>query len=349
MRMCRQVLLLLSLSVVFPCAAAEPAPTPAPPPLQWPAAPAAPRLRFLSEIRGENDAPEKPRGKFAALLRAALGIGPGSGAGPGGLSSPAGLFARDGTLYVADPGRAQVLRYDLGKSKGEWLPKGRGQRLASPVGVAAAPDGRVFILDSSLGKVFILDREGKPKGELEGDPQGLGRPAAIAASDQRLYVADTRNHRIMVYGMEGVFLTAFGRRGTGPGEFNYPTYLYFDRRSGQLWVCDSGNFRVQWFDADGRHLGTLGEAGDRPGYLARPRGLARDSDGHVYVADAAFDAFQILDPEGKLLLFVGRAGTAPGQFNLPGGLFSDEQDRIFAADSYNGRVQTFQYLKEGGL
>jgi DNA-binding beta-propeller fold protein YncE len=86
--------------------------------------------------------------------------------------------------------------------------------------------------------------------------------------------------------------------------------------------------------------------GDVPGALARPRGVAVDSEGHVYVSDAAFDNIQIFDGLGNLLLYFGALGGGPGQFNLPAGLYVDAEDRLYVADSFNRRVQIFQYLAE---
>ena len=91
------------------------------------------------------------------------------------------------------------------------------RKLLSPVGVAGAPDGRLFISGFPLKKVFILDGKGNVKGELEGDPEGMGRPAALAVSGKRIYVSDVKNHRIAAYGLDGTFLQAFGRRGKRPG------------------------------------------------------------------------------------------------------------------------------------
>jgi hypothetical protein len=91
-------------------------------------------------------------------------------------------------------------------------------------------------------------------------------------------------------------------------------------------------------------LGTIGQLGDAAGYLARPRGLAVDGDGHVFVSDSAFDNIQVFDMAGTLLMFWGSAGRQPGQFNLPAGLFVDHEKRLIVADSYNHRVQLFQLL-----
>ncbi len=328
------ILLILALAAAAPPAEAPP---------QWPPAPQAARLRFAGEIAGPRVA---GTGRLGRFLRALIGLDKAGEIAVDRLVKPTGLFVSGGTVFVADPGMRGVLRYDEATGKGEWWPRGVEKNLLSPVSVAGAPDGRLFILDSQLGKVFILDAEGNVTGELEGDPEGLGRPAALAVSGNRIYVSDVKKHRVAVYGIDGTFLQAFGRRGDRPGEFNFPTYLWFDRKADRLWVTDSGNFRLQWFGPDGRFGGSIGENGNRPGYLARPRGVAVDSEGHVFVVDAAFEAFQVFDDKKRFLLFVGRAGTAPGRFSMPGGIFIDGRDRVYVADTQNARVQVFQYIKE---
>ena len=65
-------------------------------------------------------------------------------------------------------------------------------------------------------------------------------------------------------------------------------------------VVDALRFLIEVQSPTGQLLGTIGEIGDGPGALARPRGIAVDSEGHVYVADAAFDNVQIFDLTGRL-------------------------------------------------
>lgn len=313
--------------------------------LEWPSPPAAPRLRYLDAITGRPKATEGTR--FAKVLRFLLGIDWRDADGKR-LVYPTGLFARAGTVYVADPGARGVFRYDEKLGSGRWLDVGRDPKLVSPVAVAGASDGRLFVADSALGRVLILSAEGRKLGELRGDPAGLGRPAGLAVAADRVYVSDVRGHRISAYGLDGAFRFAFDGRGPEGDGLNFPTYLWYDSAAKRLWVCDSGNFRVRTFDLEGRPVGAFGENGDRPGYLARPRGVALDSDGDVYVVDGAMEALQIFDGKGRLLLFVGREGGRPGEFSLPGGVFVDGGDRVLMADTYNGRVQIFQYLKAAG-
>jgi DNA-binding beta-propeller fold protein YncE len=185
-----------------------------------------------------------------------------------------------------------------------------------------------------------------------GKPDEFYSPAGLAIdrASGRLYVADAGRHKIRVYeSATGQFLFEFGQRGVALGEFNYPTHLFM--RKGALYVSDTMNFRVQVFTPDGKPVSQLGQIGAQLGQLARPKGVAVDSDGHVYVVDAAFGNFQVFEGQGEhqLLLFVGQTGGEPGQFMLPAGVYIDEQDRIYVADQYNRRVQVFQYLGDKGV
>ena len=104
------------------------------------------------------------------------------------------------------------------------------------------------------------------------------------------------------------------------------------------------NFRVQVFTPDGQFLSGFGRHGDAVGDLARPKGIATDSMGHIYVVEGLFDVVNIYNQEGRLLLTFGGGGRGPGQFWLATGLAIDSQNRIYVADSFNRRVQVFQYL-----
>jgi DNA-binding beta-propeller fold protein YncE len=217
-------------------------------------------------------------------------------------------------------------------------------KLAKPIGVAVDEEGKVFVADASLNRVFGYRRDGTVAiaigrdGELK-SPSGL----AIDRANRRLYVADSARHEVLCFStVDGAHVRTIGGRGGDDGQFNFPTNLFVDGE-GRVYVADTLNFRVQIFDLEGRFVRTFGTQGDTPGTLNRPKGIAVDGEGHVYVADTSFNNFQIFDAEGQLLLFVGSAGRGPGEFLLPAGLFIDTRDRIYVADQGNSRVQVFQY------
>lgn len=313
-----------------PTQVAEEAPAAA---LVWPSPPAEPRIRYLRSVSRPNEwGIAKP---FLRRMMDAL-----IGRGEEHFIRPTGVAEHDGVLYVADPGAQALWILDSVQNRFVKVMQVREEALASPVAVAVRPDGAVFVADTWLRKVFLLDREGKLIRVAA--EKGLARPAGLAydAATQRLYVVDSAAHRISAFDPDGTLIRTWGRRGIRDGEFNHPTHLALDP-AGRVLVNDALNFRVQAFDREGRFLWKLGRHGDGSGDFAAPKGLAADSEGHVYVVDALFDTVQIFERGGSLLLAFGERGTRAGQFWLPGGLFVTPQNRIYVTDTYNQRVQVF--------
>jgi DNA-binding beta-propeller fold protein YncE len=86
----------------------------------------------------------------------------------------------------------------------------------------------------------------------------------------------------------------------------------------------------------------FGENGDGTGFLARSKGIATDSFGHIYVVDALFHGIQIFDSQGNYLYQFGKQGRQREEFWMPSGIFIDDTDHIYVADSYNSRIQIFK-------
>lgn len=66
--------------------------------------------------------------------------------------------------------------------------------------------------------------------------------------------------RIHRYDKDGNWLSMFGERGNGPGQFNTPHGVWMDNRPGReasVVVADRANKRLQWFTLEGKHLKTL--------------------------------------------------------------------------------------------
>lgn len=258
------------------------------------------------------------------------------------LLGPYGIFVDEkGLLYITDPGAYRLTIIDPKDGSVRNITAAGGEDFLSPIGIVVFRD-RIFVSDSRLRKVFILDASGKPAGTFEGD---FGRPTALALDAERelIYVTDTPAHRVYQYTTEGKRLGSIGKNGSGGGEFNFPTHLWVDRK-GKLFVTDSLNFRVQIFSPDGSWEGMFGMLGDAYGDLEKPKGVATDSDGNVYVVDSIKDMVKIFSRDGALLLFFGSQGRAYGEFWLPSGIFIDNNDYIYVTDTYNGRVQVFKYL-----
>ena len=308
--------------------------------MRWPAPPARERIRLVGTISQPSDLGVQRSiwrriGDFIAGSREER------------LVRPTGVAVICSTIFVADPGGPALWIVDRASGRFDKVERAGAETLASPVSVTPGPPDHVFVADSYRAKVFVFRVDGTPAGAIA-DP-GFKRPAAVAydAARDRLYVADSGSHRVWVFGRDGQLRDAIGERGTGDGEFNFPTHVVLDGE-GRLFVTDALGFRIQWFTAEGAFAGKFGQHGDSAGQFASPKGVALDSEGHIYVVDALFDAVQIFDRRGRLLLAFGERGDGPGRFWLPGGVFIDPRDRIYVADAYNRRIQLFDYLPGGG-
>ncbi len=302
----------------------------------WPAAPDPAKIRYVSSIAGSRDL-GIPR-SFLRRLGEFI-----AGASEDWLVRPTGVAASEDFLAVADPGTPALFLFDRAVRRLHKVTQGENEDLVSPVGVALDEASNVYLADSYRRHIYVYDRKGGLRHVWGADV--LKRPTALAFDERRkrLHVADTAGHRVLVYDANGELVLSIGDRGTGDGEFNWPSHLCLDR-DGHLYVVDALNFRVQVFDADGRFLSKFGRHGDGSGDFARPKGVGVDSQGHVYVADALFDTVQIFDRDGRFLLAFGSQGVGAGEFWLPVGVAIDRQDRIYVTDSYNQRVQLFEFL-----
>jgi sugar lactone lactonase YvrE len=140
--------------------------------------------------------------------------------------------------------------------------------------------GQVVVKFSSAGRVLMtLGTRGVP-----GDgTTTFNRPSAvITAPNGDIFVADGHggdsNARIVKFSSSGQFIKAWGKKGSGPGEFNNPHALALDTQ-GRLFVADRENNRIQVFDQDGRFILEWKQFG-------RPSGLAIDHGDVLYVTDS---------------------------------------------------------------
>jgi ABC-type Fe3+ transport system permease subunit/DNA-binding beta-propeller fold protein YncE len=201
---------------------------------------------------------------------------------------------------------ALVLRGEKGTNVGQ---------LAFPRAAAVNSRGEILVSEYSMvERVQQFTPDGRRCLRSIGRP-GLGpgefnRAEGIGTDRQdRLYVADSCNHRIQVFSPDGQFLRAYGRAGTGRGELSYPYDVQVDA-AGRQYVCEFGNSRIQIFDAQDQPLEILGGPGAAPGRLNNPWAIALDSKGNLYVADSL---------NHRVLKFIRKHSSASSQWSVASG------------------------------
>ncbi len=304
----------------------------------WPPGESAPRIEYIGSISRPDDI-EISQGFIGMLKAVAIGKEDNS------MVLPMAIARNNlNQLFVADPGKKGIHRFDKKRGKYKFLKRKDDKDFKSPISMDSDNNGNIYITDSELAKVFIVKRDDDFAIPLS-LAEDFVRPTGIAVDRSKgwIYVVDTGAHAIYVFNSDTSLVKKFGHRGIGEGEFNYPTYLW-QKEDGTLLVTDSLNFRIQVFDRYGGYVKQFGSPGNGTGDLARPKGVAVDRHGHIYITDSLFHNVQVFDESGKFLLTFGEQGKGPGQFWLPVGITITGDDTIYVADSYNKRIQIFQYV-----
>ena len=211
---------------------------------------------------------------------------------------------------------------------------------------AAAFDGGGWLYLLGASRIEVFDADLRPVGgwgRRGGAAGQLRQPGGLAvARDGTLYVADTGNHQIQVFGQDGTWKERWGERGAGESGLLRPRGVVLGLDERRLFVTDEGNDRLQVFELpSGRPLASWNGAdeGGADGLLS-PAGLARDETGRLFVADQGNHRVMVFDASGQRLATLGERGPFPGLFASPAGL-ACHAGRLYVADRENHRIQVF--------
>jgi DNA-binding beta-propeller fold protein YncE len=265
-------------------------------------------------------------------------------------------------LYAIDRDNGRVQVFDKnGTYLYEWGSEGEGQgQFKVPYGVDVDSDGNVWIADRGNHRVQEFDSEGRfllkvgSEGNVDLEPGSeLGKfdnPRHVAVDDELkyFYVADSKNHRIQKFDINGTFVTSFGSLGSGAGQFNLPTTIVIDS-NGDLYVSERGNERIQKLDSKGNPILMFGSRGSGPNQFCHMEHIAIDKSDNIYVTDPQSDPGCSLEPkvkkfdsEGNFITEWGSFGEGDGQFVDPEHLAVDSRGYVYVSDRSNNNIQVFR-------
>lgn len=199
----------------------------------------------------------------------------------------------DGTRYVTDPVRGQVVAFDRNDeyvkaygTPGTWKPVD-----------AVANGGWLYVADIQNGLVQVFDRK---TGEIvriignKGDPgRRLNLPTNIAFDREgRLHVSDIGRFQVVIFDRDGEYAGTVGKLGNNPGHFARPRGIALDRED-RLYAVDASFNNVQIFNNQGRLLLFFG-AGERgAGTLLLPAKVIVDYDNLSFFREYAGPEFEL--------------------------------------------------------
>jgi DNA-binding beta-propeller fold protein YncE len=243
-----------------------------------------------------------------------------------------------GHIFLFQRTKPMLAEYD---EKGYFIQSiGEGLFL-HPHGLRIDPDDNIWTTDDGNHLVLKLDPSGNVLlvlGRINTGAEAswlFNRPADVAfAKNGDVYVADGYgNSRVVKFDRDGNYIKAWGRYGTGIGEFNLPHTVAVDKE-GRVYVGDRENQRIQIFDADGNLI----KQWTGIGY---PYGLLITPDQHVWMTDGGYDRIVELDPDGKIIGAFGEPGHKPGQMAWAHFMAMGPDQTIYVADVLNWRFDVF--------
>jgi len=198
----------------------------------------------------------------------------------------AGMFVQPHGLTIDHDGNIWVTDQSAKDGKGEQA-------------IKFSPEGRILM---TLGKAGIAGS----------GPEMFNGPCDVAvAANGDIFVADGHggdtNARVVKFSKDGKFIKAWGKKGSGPSEFDTLHRLAMDSR-GRLFVADRGNNRIQIFDQDGNFIAQWHQFG-------RPSGIFISKNDTLYSVDSQSD--EMTNPGVKRGIRIGSAKDGSVEWFIP--------------------------------
>lgn len=231
--------------------------------------------------------------------------------GSGRLGRPVNLAIdkQNKLIYVADMGRKQVICFDtVGNRLKSYGTKGQFEPsdvavFENKLFVCDVKGNQVHVLDTGTGEtLFKIGKTGSGDGELF-------HPSNMVIHKERLYISDTTNFRVQVFGLDGKFQAKFGELGDTPGYFSRPKGVAVDNDD-RVYVVDAAFENVQVYDKDFKLLLYMLTPGVERHNINLPAGIAIDYENLRYFKQYLSPGFK-----AEYLLFV-TSNFGPNKVNV---------------------------------
>src|SRR5213594_2082069 len=216
-----------------------------------------------------------------------------------------------------------------------WATDGQGKDGKGHQVIKFSPEGKILL---TLGKAGVA-----------GDgPDTFNAPSdVVVAPNGDIFVADGHggetNARIVKFSKDGKFIKAWGKKGTGPGEFGGLHAIALDSR-GRVFVGDRTNSRIQIFDQDGKFLEEWKQFG-------RPSGIFIDANDTIYVADSQSDPKSNPGFQKGIRIGSAKDGVVKNFIPIPGpgdkptitveGVVADTQGNLYGAEANSNNLRKY--------
>lgn len=311
-----------------------------------------------------------------------------NGTGDGQFMRPHDVaFDSKGNVYISDRELNNIQKFDSnGTFIMKWGSEGEDEgQFDQPYSlVINPPSDEIYVIDRGNDRIQEFDTEGNfiqqwnktgvPGG---GDEEGVFRlpeDMAIDARSGHIYLADTRNQRVIKFDKDFNYIlewgTPEGEESTKEGEFTHPHGIDVDSK-GNVYVNELAEEpptipRIQKFDSDGNFLMQWGSAGTGEGeFTYGLEHLDVDSKDRVYMVNGLDDSeIEVFDDNGTFITKIGdgrceietailndkvrmaQPHPCDGKFDSPEHLnIDDSNGNVWVVDKGNRRIEVFATVK----
>lgn len=260
------------------------------------------------------------------------------------------------TAIAVEPGTGDLLVADDGNERvEEFNPAGK---FLTEFGAAGSKNGQFsgiagVAISSITGKIYTSETVGDRVQEFVPPEAGGARTVystqwgkhgsgageflydgdVAITSTGNVLVTDYEADDVQKFTPQGKYLTTFGSKGTGNGQFEGPAGLAVNQSNSNAYIADCGNNRIQELKANGEFVRAFGSE-----QLSCPSAVALDSSGNVWVTDIGKNRIVEYSATGSYIAAFGSIGTGQVQFKEP----IDLQvigSYVYIADAGNNRVE----------
>ncbi len=255
------------------------------------------------------------------------------------------LGVHNGNLYIAtQDGVVKVVGKEGKTVMTLKAQMGNSELLKRPEAVAIA-NKTVYVVDSKLDQVVMYDlptgkylgRFGSKSGGKLASRFALDEPQGIAVHEGVVYVADTDNERIQMFGINGVFLDTLTLSASSSVKeeiykLDEPTDIALDAQ-GRIYVRDADSKSIKIYSPNGEYLRSLPKTG-------KPIGMKVAEDG-IYVVDEASFSILKYDFDANQVYSFGSEGEGKAQFRTISGFAVDKAQQVYVGDARKSLINAF--------